>query len=255
MRRVATAAMPAASAAASAAASVPAAGATGGDQRDPPWGRTRWGRPRWGPVSRRRRWRRSQAVQLVAVALVAVAGWVTVSALLPAPVDPGVATVVAVHDVALGSTLTAADVRVERRRADERPAGALNDVSAGIGQVVSGPVLAGEIVTSARFRGATQLAGLAPGFVAVSLPVADVVLLGTLRPADIVSVLAAGTGQPLAAAARVLTTELAGSGVLTAGAGQQGHLVVAVTPDEARALAVAMGAAGAPGGFLVAVRG
>jgi len=121
--------------------------------------------------------------------------------------------------------------------------------------VVSGPVLAGEIVTAARFRGATQLAGLAPGFVAVSLPVADGVLLGTLRPADIVSVLAAGRGQPLAAAARVLTTELAGSGVLTAGAGQQGHLVVAVTPDEARALAVAMGAAGAPGGFLVAVRG
>ena len=250
MRGVATAAGPAASA----AASVPAGGATGGDQRDPPWGRTRWGRPRWGPVSRRRRWRRSQAVQLVAVALVAVAAWVTVSALLPTPVDPGVATVVAVHDVALGSTLTAADVRVERRRADERPAGALDDVSAGLGQVVSGPVLAGEIVTSARFRGATQLAGLAPGFVAVSLPVADGVLLGTLRPADIVSVLAAGTGQPLAAA-RVLTTELAGSGVLTAGAGQQGHLVVAVTPDEARALAVAMGAAGAPGGFLVAVRG
>ena len=110
MRGVATAARPAA--AASAAASVPAAGATAGEQRDPPWGRTRWGRPRWGPVSRRRRWRRSQAVQLVAVALVAVSGWVTVSALLPTPADPGVATVVAVHDVALGSTLTAADVRV-----------------------------------------------------------------------------------------------------------------------------------------------
>jgi hypothetical protein len=121
--------------------------------------------------------------------------------------------------------------------------------------VVSGPVLAGEIITSARFRGATQLAGLAPGFVAVSLPVSDGVLLGTLRPADIVSVLAAGTGQPLASAARVLTTELDASGVLTAGAGGQGHLVVAVTPDEARALAVAMGAAGAPGGFLMAVRG
>ncbi len=194
-------------------------------------------------------------MQLAAVALVAVAVWVTVSALIPTPADSGVATVVAIQDVALGSTLTAADLRVERRRADERPVGALDDVSRGVGQVVSGPVLAGEIVTSARFRGASQLAGLAPGFVAVSLPVADGVLLGTLRPGDTVSVLATGTGQPLAAAARVLTTELAGSGVLTAGAGGQGHLVVTVTADEARALAVAMGPAGAPGGFLVAVRG
>ena len=122
----------------------------------------------------------------------------TVSALLPGPADPGVATVVAVHDVALGSTLTAADLRVERRRADERPAGALDDVSAVVGQVVSGPVLAGEIVTSARFRGRTSWPGWRRGFVAVSLPVADGVLLGTLRPADTVSVLATGTGQPLA---------------------------------------------------------
>jgi Flp pilus assembly protein CpaB len=189
------------------------------------------------------------------VTLVGVAVWVAVSALLPAPPDPGVATVVTVHDVALGSTLTATDLRVERRWADERPAGALDDLSAALGQVVSGPVLAGEIVTSARFRGASQLAGLAPGFVAVSLPVADGVLLGSLRPADSVTVLAAGTGQPLASAARVLTTELAGSGVLTSGAGGPGHLVVAVTGDEARALAVAMGPAGVPGGFLVAVRG
>jgi Flp pilus assembly protein CpaB len=237
------------------AAAGAAVGAAVGDQRDPPWGRTRWGRPRWGPVSRRRRWRRSQLVQLVAVALVAVAVWLTVSALLPAPVDPGVPTVVSVHDVALGSTLTAADLRVERRQADERPAGALDDVRGGVGQVVSGPVLAGEIVTSARFRGASQLAGLAPGFVAVSLPVADSVLLGTLRPADTVSVLAAGTGQPLAVVARVLSTELPVSGVLAAGASGQGRLVVAVTADEAGALAVAMGPAGAPGGFLVAVRG
>ena len=186
---------------ASAAASAPAAGATAGDQRDPPWGRTRWGRPRWGPVSRRRRWRRSQAVQLVAVALVAVAGWVTVSALLPAPgrsrsgdgrggprrgarVDA---------DGGRRARRTAAGRRATGRRSRRR--------ECGVGQVVSGPVLAGEIVTSARFRGATQLAGLAPGFVAVSLPVADGVLLGALRPADIVSVLAAGTGQPLAAAA------------------------------------------------------
>ena len=113
----------------------------------------------------------------------------------------------------------------------------------------------GEIVTTARFRGATQLAGLGPGFVAVSLPLSDPVLLGSVRPADTVSVLAAGTGQPLVTAARVLATDRPGSGVLTNAGGTQGHLVVAVTADEARALAVGLGPSAAPGGFLVAVRG
>src|SRR5215203_5019073 len=143
------------------------------DQRDPPWGRTRWGRPRWGPVSRRRRWRQSQILRLVAVALVAVAAWLLVRAVLPLPADPGVPTVVTVHDLPLGSTLTSADLRLERRAADHRPAGALDDVGAAAGQVVSGPVRDGEIVTTARFRGATQLAGLGAGFVAVSLPLSD----------------------------------------------------------------------------------
>jgi len=163
---------------------------------------------------------------------------------VPVPVDPGVPTVVMAHDVSLGSTLTSADLRVERREPDERPAGVLDELSAAIGQVVSGPVRAGEIVTSARLRGASQLVGLGPGFVAVSL-----------RPADTVSVLAAGTGQPLVTVARVLATDVPGSGVLASTGGTQGHLVVAVTADEARALAVGLGPSAAPGGFLVAVRG
>jgi Flp pilus assembly protein CpaB len=225
------------------------------DQRDPPWGRTRWGRPRWGPVSRRRRWRQSQVLRLVAVALVAFATWLVVRAILPVPADPGVPTVVMAHDLSLGSTLTAADLGVERHAADERPAGALDDVGAAIGQVVSGPVRAGEIVTTARFRGASQLAGLGPGFVAVSLPLSDPVLLASVRPADTVSVLAAGTGQALVTAARVLAADRPNSGVLASAGGTQGHLVVAVTADEARALAVGLGPSAAPGGFLVAVRG
>ena len=225
------------------------------DQRDPPWGRTRWGRPRWGPVSRRRRWRQSQILRLGAVALVAVAAWLVLSAVVPAPVDPGVPTVVMARDVSLGSTLTSADLRVERRAPDERPAGALDEVSAAIGQVLSGPVRSGEIVTSARFRGASQLVGLGPEFVAVGLPLADPLLLASLRPADTVSVLAAGTGQPLVTVARVLATDVPGSGVLASAGGTQGHLVVAVTADEARALAVGLGPSAAPGGFLVAIRG
>lgn len=196
-------------------------------------------------------------MRVVAAAMVGLAAWLALSAMLPKPVDPGVPTVVAARDLALGSTVAARDVRVERRVAAERPGGALDDVGAAVGQVVSGPVTAGEIVTTARFRGAGQLVGLSPGFVAVSLPVPDHVLLATLRPADTVSVLAAGSGQPLATAARVLATELPGTAVLGTGAGSgaQGQLVVAVSMDEARVIAVALGPSGAPGGFLVAVRG
>ena len=225
------------------------------EPREPPWGRTRWGRPRRGPVSRRRRWRQSQVLRIVAAALVGVAAWLTVGAMVPEPADPGVPTVVAARDVALGSTVTANDLRVEPRPAAQRPAGALADPAAVVGQVVSGPVVAGEIVTQARFRGTGQLTGLAPGLVAVSLPVTDPVLLTTLRPADTVSVLAAGSGQPLATAARVLATDVPGTGVLAAGGAGPGHLVVAVSADEARNLAVALGPQGASTGLFVAVRG
>ena len=152
---------------------------------------------------------------------------------------------------------------MESRPVDQRPTGALDRADAAIGQVVSGPVLAGEVVTTARFRGASQLAGLSPGLVAVSLPLSDGALLATLRPAMSVSVLAAGSGDPLAAEARVLAADGAGSGggasgtgLLTATAGGEGHLVVAVTVPEARAIAAAMGPrAAAGGGFVVAVRG
>ena len=234
----------------------PAASASGAERpRDRPWGRTRWGRTRWGPVSRRRRWRQSQVLRIVAAVLLGLAAWLTLGAVTPKPADPGVPTVVAGRDLALGSTVSGDDLRVERRPQAQRPDGALADPGAAVGQVVSGPVLAGEIVTSARFRGPGQLAGLGSGLVAVSLPVTDPVLLTTLRPADTVSVLATGSGQPLATAAHVLAAELPSTGVLSAVGTGPGHLVVAVTADEARNLAVALGPQGAAGGFLLAVRG
>ena len=232
---------------------------------EPLWGRNRWGRPRWGPVSRRRRWRQSQVLRLTAVALLGLAAWLAVRAVVPAPPDPGVATLVAVRELPLGSTIGADDVRVEARPEAQRPAGALDRTEAAVGQVVSGPVLVGEVLTTARFRGASQLSGLSPGVVAVSLPLDDGALLSTLRPAMSVSVLAAGSGDPLACEARVLAADVPGSsgsgggsssgGLLAAAAGGEGHLVVAVTAAEARAIAAAMGARGAGGGFVVAVRG
>jgi Flp pilus assembly protein CpaB len=183
-----------------------------------------------------------------------MAAWLTLSAALPHPVDVGVPTVVAARDLALGTTLAAGDLRIEPRTTDERPAFAVSDVGSAVGQILSGPVLTGEIVTPARFRGTAQLAGLTPGSVAVSLPVPDLVLLRMVRPADSILVIAAGSGQLLAAAARVLASDVPADGVLPGGGGASGHLVVAVSPDEARAIAVALGPSGAAGGLLIAMR-
>jgi hypothetical protein len=185
----------------------------------------------------------------VAAVLVGLAAWLTVGAVIPQPADPGVPTVVAARDLALGSTVSADDLRVERRPEAQRPAGSLADPGAAVGQVVSGPVLAGEIVTPARFRGASQLVGLAPGLVAVSLPVTDPILLTTLRPADTVSVLATGSGQPLATVARVFRRIFLTLASSRPGDAGPGHLIVAVTADEARNLAVALGPQGATAGF------
>ena len=233
---------------------------------EPLWGRNRWGRPRWGPVSRRRRWRQSQALRLTAVVLLGLAAWLAARSVVPAPPDPGLATVVAVRQLPLGSTVGADDVRVEARPVAQRPTGALDSVDAAVGQVVAGPVLVGEVVTTARFRGTSQLVGMSPGVVAVSLALDDSALLTTLRPAMSVSVLAAGSGDPLASEARVLAAEgpgssdagdgSSGASGLLAAAGQKGHLVVAVTAAEARAIAAVMGPRGAAGGgFVVAVKG
>ena len=133
------------------------------DQRDPPWGRTRWGRPRWGPVSRRRRWRQSQVMRLAAVGLVAVAAWIVVRAFLPEAPDPGLPTLVMAHDRPLGSTLTADDLRVERRVADERPAGALESRGSRGRRGRFQAVLAGEIVRRRGSGAPPQWPGWGPG--------------------------------------------------------------------------------------------
>lgn len=215
------------------------------------------GRPgsgrRWGPVSRRGRWRRSQALRAAAALLFGTAVWLVAAPLLPHPSVAATPVVVAARALALGETLTSADLRTEEMTADEVPPGALREVAAGVGQVTSGPVLVGEVVTTARFRGPSQLAGMPSGHVAVSVPVLDAALLGSLRPADEVSLLVSGSGDIVAPRALVLAVQQASTGLLGQTGVSNDHLVLAVTADEARAVAAAMGAA-SPTTFLIALR-
>lgn len=229
------------------------------DRRGPsgqarPRTQVRWWWPRrWSfrPTSRRGRWQRTVATRLASATLTGAALWLTVSALLPAPPEPGVPVLVARHDLALGAIVSVDDVRVDRRPDAYVPRGALTSVEAVIGRVLAGAVSEAEPFTPARLRGPGQLANLPAGSMAVSLPVADPSVVSSLRPADLVAVLVAGSGETVAASAPVLATDLPSTGMLGGPGSTSSHVWLALTAAEARAVAVALGG-GSPAPFLVA---
>lgn len=203
------------------------------------------------PASRRDRWRRTVAARVVSAVLAGAALWLTVSALLPAPPDPGVPVLVATRDLPLGATLVADDVRVDRRPEAYVPRGGLTTGEAANGRVLNAPLVAGEVLTPSRFRGPGQLAALPAGSLAVSLPVGDSSVVSTLRPADVVSVIVTGSGETVAASAPVLATDLPSPGMLGGSGSTGAHVWLALSPAEARAVAVALGGS-TPAAFLVA---
>ena len=203
------------------------------------------------PVSRRGRWRRTVAARLASAVLAGAAVWLAVSALVPAPPDPGVPVLVAARDLPLGGTIAADDVRVDHRPDAYVPRGAMTTGDLAVGRVLSAPVMAGEALTAVRFRGPGQLAALPVGSVAVSLPVSDLGVVTSLRPADLVSVLVTGSGETVAASAAVLATDVPAGGMLGGPGTTSPHVWLALTSTEARAVAVALGAS-TPAAFLLA---
>ncbi len=87
------------------------------------------------------------------------------------------------------------------------------------------------------------------------MPLVESGLLPAVRPADLVEVLAAGTGQTVASRAPVLSVERPAEGVLGPGADGTGHIVLALTGEEARAVAATITAQTGPAGFVLALRG
>ncbi len=100
----------------------------------------------------------------------------------------------------------------------------------------------------------------------MSVPVVDAGLMRDLRPSDVVTLIAPGSGETVAERATVLSVAGEGAGLDgAAGAGLLGtsrtdapRLVVALTAQEARAVAIALGAAGAgaagASGFVLGLR-
>ena len=157
-----------------------------------------------------------------------------VLALRPAPAPARVPVVVAATDLARGAVLTAGDVTVAAYPPELRPAGAVGDRAALVGQTLAGGVRSGEPLTDAAMAGTGLTAQLAAGQVAAPVRPADLAVSALVQPGDRVDVLATAPG---AARAEVVA---AGAPVLaTPGPDDDGLLLLAVDGDTAARLAAA----------------
>jgi pilus assembly protein CpaB len=182
-----------------------------------------------------RGWPRALALRrLTAAALVLLAAALALRA-NPARGAPTVPMLVAAHDLAPGTTLGPADVRVVQVPETLRPDAALGAAEDAAGRVLAGAAAAGEPITGVRLVGPENTRLVTGGLDAVAVPVrlADPAVAGLLTPGmrvDVVTVEARGTtGVLLAADASVVTVRPDG-----AEAGRRdGRLVVIAMPRDA----------------------
>ncbi len=187
---------------------------------------SRWGRVR---VQRARRG--------VAAVLAGCAVWLGIGALSPSAPPVGVPALVAVGELPVGSTLTAGDLQVVHRPAEQLPDGVVSDLDAALGQVLGGSLGTGEVLTARRLRSSAGL-GSRPGTVSMSVPVASVGLLEVLQPGDRVVLFAPGTGTA-AGVGTVLLVRSGDSGGTAFGAGPPPLLLLALPVDDAVSVAAA----------------
>ncbi len=182
---------------------------------------------------RGRGWPRTMALRrLVAVALVLVAGAL---AFRPAGAREitSVAVLVAAHDLAPGSTLTAPDLGLRQLPADAVPTGALTHRATTVGRVVASAVRAGEPLTDVRLVGAadTALTTGNPSAATVPVRLADPDVADLLRPGIRVDVVTLDpdeqTDPVLAENATVVTIR-----DTEATQGQPGRLVLVALPRQ-----------------------
>jgi len=182
-------------------------------------------------------WRYGRPVRWAAAGLcllLAVSSW------LQAPAQPATQQItIAAHDVASGSTLTAADLTT----ASATLPVATPSIGHLVGEVVRGPLAAGEPVTAGRITPGRQV-DPEPGSVVFPLTLADERIAALLQSGDRVDVLvtpdALHEGDPrlVAADVEVLTVAADDPGGFGAASPQSGSVVLLALPeDEAPELA------------------
>jgi len=183
-------------------------------------------RPDW---TRTVRARRVAAGGLVVLAFIAT--------LRSNPDGDRVDVLVASHDLRPATTLTADDVRVEKRLATTIPDGSQTDLGAVLGATLASPTRRGEVLTDVRVLGSRLAESTAgPGARIVPLHLADNALIDLVRVGDVVDVLVASdTGaQPAApavtSAPRVVATDAVVVLVSAKQAGDDDRVVLVALP-------------------------
>ena len=143
----------------------------------------------------------------VLAAGLAAASVAAVGVELRPPPDPVVRVVVAASDIASGTVLQAAHLRLVHVPADGVQPGALTGLAAATGRRVGSGLAVGETLTSRRLvpRGAVD--GLGPGRVALHVVAADPASVDLLAPGTSARVYPVGGGSVLARRAEVLATD------------------------------------------------
>jgi Flp pilus assembly protein CpaB len=139
-------------------------------------------------------WMRTVAARRIAAAALVVLA--AVAALRDDPRGDRIDIVVAARDLAPGTELTAADLRLETRTATTVPDGSQSDPAGIVGATLAGPARRGEVLTDVRLLGPRLAeAAAGPNSRIVPLHLADTALLDLVRPGDVVDVLAAGSAD------------------------------------------------------------
>lgn len=136
-------------------------------------------------------WSRTAAARRVAAAALVILA--AVAAFRSDPDGVRTDVVVAARDLRPGVSLTADDVRLEKRLATTVPDGAQPGVGDVVGATLAGPARRGEVLTDVRVLG-PRLAESTAGPTAriVPLHLSDSALLDVVRAGDVVDVLASG---------------------------------------------------------------
>ena len=155
---------------------------------------------------------------------------------------------VASHDLAAGASLAPGDLRgVERARVVRGPG--RRSRAGAVGQLLAGPVRAGEEITVSRLVGPGLLSGQPPGSRGLWLPAAGAGSLTGIGPGSRVDVHVSGSSAPVLRDVVVLARTGAGSsaaGLLdTEGREAAGLLLAAPAADAGRVLATDLGEVGA----------
>lgn len=177
---------------------------------------------------------------LLAAGLAAGAVASSLSVLAPRA-EAGVGVLAAATDLAAGTALTAADLRLIQLPRALAPTGVLVALEPAIGRILAGPVRRGEPLTDVRLAGSDLLRADADGTVAVPVRIADAAAAALLTAGDRIDVLAATATPGGPPSARVVAADAQVLAVPTAvsDAGDGALVVLAASPAVAARLAAA----------------